>query len=746
MDAFIWSQRPPSSTLRAFVLHSFVVLVVTALLLATVLTMNLARIEEAIGFPASNKTRRGLLSHASERMLFCDAKQCEYEARFLNASVDWSLNPCDDFYKYACSRWKGRHHVPNYSDERSLFTVLRRALDMDVLSILNATLLPEELQTPNQKAAALLAGCIDRRQLNRLGVAPFARLLDRHGLSGWPHSNPKPPEPALLVGELTRRLRLQAFFSTTVSVHPKDVSRRMIHFDEPRTLLSKAMLLEMNVLEKYRLLVTNMMHVFRDSDENIPNNVLQMEIQLVMATDLTWKRKRKHAVKVNLASLPQSHKWNWALFLKTVAGDLLDVSNDTQVVSGSPEFFSRLASILNNASRKAITDYAAWRLLVHMAPFLPDAFRPLVALSRNADEEGRSTSAFAAPPRWRTCYERVADLMQYAVAAAYAQRFLVGKASALRKDVKKKYALFSERVLDVVRKSRWIHAKSSQVIQQRIISVTPYFLYPSFVENDYAISAFYHVVPDVQVGAVLESYYNTRSALNDHYWQWLVEDWIGPEWEAPFLRPQVYFNQEFNTLAVPFGILQSPLYYTNMLPPVDAARFGFQLVRELTRAFIASGPFYKERKSVKKPWDRLTQEEFRSRHNCFLHQYGQVYGKQINPYASITENILDNAALPIVYRVYRKLVRKSRSLGATDWVLKQLPEVSSDRIFFLAFATMFCDLKRTRALKLQLTHGPFSPSNYRVNVPLINFPKFAQAFGCGPDDAMVREEQCSLWD
>lgn len=250
----------------------------------------------------------------------------------------------------------------------------------------------------------------------------------------------------------------------------------------------------------------------------------------------------------------------------------------------------------------------------------------------------------------------------------------------------------------------------------------------------------------MQVGAVLESYYNTRSALNDHYWQWLVEDWIGPEWEAPFLRPQVYFNQEFNTLAVPFGILQSPLYYTNMLPPVDAARFGFQLVRELTRAFIASGPFYKERKSVKKPWDRLTQEEFRSRHNCFLHQYGQVYGKQINPYASITENILDNAALPIVYRVYRKLVRKSRSLGATDWVLKQLPEVSSDRIFFLAFATMFCDLKRTRALKLQLTHGPFSPSNYRVNVPLINFPKFAQAFGCGPDDAMVREEQCSLWD
>lgn len=235
MDAFIWSQRPPpSSTLRAFVLHSFVVLVVTALLLATVLTMNFSSIEEAIGFAAPNKTRRGLLSHTSEQMLFCDTKQCEYEARFLNASVDWALNPCDDFYKFACSRWKGRHQVPSHRDERSLFTVLRRALDMDVLGILNATVLPEELQTPKQKAAALLGGCIDRRQVNRLGLAPLARLLERHGLSGWPHSSARsPPEPALLVGELTRRLRLQPLFSTAVSVHPRDVTRRMVHVSAP---------------------------------------------------------------------------------------------------------------------------------------------------------------------------------------------------------------------------------------------------------------------------------------------------------------------------------------------------------------------------------------------------------------------------------------------------------------------------------------------------------------------------------
>ncbi|KAK8787019.1 hypothetical protein V5799_023204 [Amblyomma americanum] len=274
MDLADRNQRPPpSSTLRAFVLHSFVVFVVTALLLATVLTMNFSRIEQA---------------------------------RFLNASVDWALNPCDDFYKFACSRWKGRHHVPSHRDERSLFTVLRRALDMDVLGVLNATVISEELQTPKQKAAALLGGCIDRRQVNRLGVAPVSRLLERHGLSGWPASLPRsPPEPALLVGELTRRLRLQPLFTTTVSVHPKDVTRRMVH-------------------------------------------------------------------------------------------------------------------------------------------------------------------------------------------------------------VKKKYALFNDRLLEAVRKARWIHAKSSQVIQQR--------------------------VPDVQMKAVLESYYNTRSALSDHYWQWLVEDWIGPEVNVPLIN------------------------------------------------------------------------------------------------------------------------------------------------------------------------------------------------------------------
>ncbi|KAK8783089.1 hypothetical protein V5799_015568, partial [Amblyomma americanum] len=187
-------------------------------------------------------------------MLFCDTKQCEYEglvkfveyveytltlnmkanllvgalyfgsrtsdkkqdktARFLNASVDWALNPCDDFYKFACSRWKGRHHVPSHRDERSLFTVLRRALDMDVLG-----------------------------QVNRLGVAPVSRLLERHGLSGWPASLPRSlPEPALLVGELTRRLRLQPLFTTTVSVHPKDVTRRMVHVKKKYALFNDRLL------------------------------------------------------------------------------------------------------------------------------------------------------------------------------------------------------------------------------------------------------------------------------------------------------------------------------------------------------------------------------------------------------------------------------------------------------------------------------------------------------------------------
>ncbi|CAN7985792.1 unnamed protein product, partial [Ixodes hexagonus] len=390
---------------------------------------------------------------------------------------------------------------------------------------------------------------------------------------------------------------------------------------------------------------------------------------------------------------------------------------------------------------KTIVDYVGWRLLVAFSPFLPDAFRSLTPLTLRG-----STSLFAAAPRWHLCYEAVARVMQYALSAAYARRFLVGKASALRKDVKQKYTLLSERVFEAIRRSSWIHEKTRRVIHQKMMSITPYLLYPPFVENEFAISAFYHIVPDVVMDHVMESYHGTVSALNEHYWQWLVEDWIGPEWEVPFLKPSVYFNHDFRTLAIPFGILQSPLYYTSIQPPVDIPRFGFQVAREIIRASFISGPFYKEPRSIKKSWDILTHSEFNNKQDCFLHQYGHAYGKQLNSYASIVENMLDNAALPIAYRVFRKLIRKSRSRGATDWVLKSLPEINSERMFFLAFATMFCDLKRTRALKMQLTHGPFSPANYRVNLPLMNFPKFSEAFDCGPGDGMTVEESCKVWD
>ncbi|CAN8015972.1 unnamed protein product, partial [Ixodes persulcatus] len=332
-------------------------------------------------------------------------------------------------------------------------------------------------------------------------------------------------ELASLLGELTRRLRFSAFFSTAVSVDPRDTTTRIVHLTEPETLISKAYLLELNVLEQYRDLISSVLRVFKGSDENVVNSVIHMEIQLVMAMELKWKLKRKDVVKLSLSRLPCSKKWNWVVFIRTILGDIIDVSNATEVIVRRPKFFTRLAAIFDNTTRKTIVDYVGWRLLVAFSPFLPDAFRPLTSLTLRG-----SVNLFASPPRWYSCYEAVTRVMQYAVSAAYAHRYLKGKARAIRRDVRQKYALISERVFEAIQRSSWIHVKTRRIIHQRMTSITLYLLYPSFVENEFAISAFYHIVPDVTMDHVLESYHKTLSALSEHYWQWLVEDWIGPEY------------------------------------------------------------------------------------------------------------------------------------------------------------------------------------------------------------------------
>ena len=67
------------------------------------------------------------------------------------------------------------------------------------------------------------------------------------------------------------------------------------------------------------------------------------------------------------------------------------------------------------------------------------------------------------------------------------------------------------------------------------------------------------------------------------------------------------------------------------------------------------------------------------------------------------------------------------------------------KLFFMSYATMYCESKTVRRLARQLLTDVHPPHIARVTGVLRNMPEFARAFGCRKEDTMVADKPCKIW-
>jgi putative endopeptidase len=639
------------------------------------------------------------------------------------AAIDRSIDPCANFYQFACGEWVAKNPIPPDRPSWGRFNalqdrnndILRRVLDTAVSTPTPGT----------QQIGDYYASCMDEPGIEQKGATPLGdifpqidALRDTAGLA------------ALVAG--LHASGANVFFQFGSEGDPKDARSNMAGVAQgglglpDRDYYFREDQKSADLRTQYTGHIAAMLVLTGASQASATTAAAAvMRIETALASAAYDAVSRRDPVKnyhrmtpADLQALTPA--FDWTTYLRSAGAPAIRAIDVAE-----PDFMKNLNRVITSTPVDDIRTYLKWQLTRSAAPLLSTPF-----VNENFRFYGRTLQGSQElRPRWRRCVQ----FTDRDLGEALGQAFVRDAFAAQAKTGTLKMVRGIEAALEQdITRLDWMTDATRKQALAKLHNVSNKIGYPDRWRD-------YRTLRIVRGDALG----NKRRAAAFEFRRDLSH--IGKpvdkgEWGMTPPTVNAYYDPSQNNINFPAGILQPPFFSAATDPAVNYGGAGSVIGHELTHGFDDEGRQFDAKGNLNDWWTPADAKAFEERASCLVNQYSSytaVDDVKLNGKLTLGENTADNGGVRMALLAYLT--------SDAGHEARPLDGFTPEQRFFLGFGQIWCESRRPEYERQLARTDPHSPGRHRVNGVVSNMPEFQKAFSCKADAPMVPAKACRVW-
>ena len=647
----------------------------------------------------------------------------------VTSTMDRSVDPCRDFYRYACGGWLDATERPAAQARwvRGLSTLAERSREVVHELLEAAASAPGPEGTDRHRIGQFYASCLDTETIDARGATPLAPLLARiAAIDG-------PAELLAATADLHRQ-GVAALFSFETLPDFETPGRAvgvlapgglgLTDRDDYLANESRRRALR----SEYRRHVARMLELAGTgarSARRQASRVVAFETELARASRprTGWSESEGSDSRIDRAGLEAlAPGLPWPRYFESAGrADL------TELVVATRGYFEALDRFVADTPIETLRYYLRWTVLDATAGSLST---PFVEAGLQFEERTLG-SRRRIEPRWRRCVAATNEALGAPVGRRYVEREL----SAASKEAALELIGDVEGAFETSLPGLpWLDETTAAraVAKARKISTKVGSPDPGRGDADFPIDP--------------HRYFENVLAAKAFAWDRRLAEIGGPvdrdAWLTDPQRVLAYYDALANEIVVPAGILQPPLFHGDQPAAMNYGALGAVVGHELTHAFDGEGRGSDGDGAAGDWWEPEAAAGYETATRCVADQYSRFEvapGIAVDGRRTLAENVADLGGLRQALLAYRG--RRARH-GAAEPPLAGLDD---EQLFFVAWAQTWCTLATPEYLRRQAASDRHAPARFRAIGPLMSSPEFRDAFHCESGAPMVASPLCKVW-